>query len=72
MDHNKPLKLDTNSEFIYQTKNDKKFDQSFIQETILPINDQSHNCYRLFWIDAVEKFGIVYIIGKVDQSDYTK
>ncbi|CAB4492189.1 unnamed protein product [Rhizophagus irregularis] len=69
MDHNKPLKLDTNSEFIYQTKNDKKFDQSFIQETIPPINDQSHNCYRLFWIDAVEKFGIVYIIGKVFNNE---
>ncbi|GBB91734.1 hypothetical protein RclHR1_01910018 [Rhizophagus clarus] len=69
-DHDQPLKLDANSEFIYQTKDDRhEFDQSFIQETIPSINDQSDNCYRLFWIDAVEKFGIVYIIGKVFNNE---
>jgi hypothetical protein len=67
MEYNKPDILDVNTEFIYQMKDDRQeFDQSFIQETIPPINDQSDNCYKLFWIDAVEKFGIIYIIGKVN------
>ncbi|RIA89475.1 DNA polymerase family B-domain-containing protein [Glomus cerebriforme] len=72
MEYNKPLKLGSNIEFIYQKKDDDKqeeFIQSFIHETNQPINDQSDNCYRLFWIDAVEKFGIVYIIGKIFSNE---
>jgi hypothetical protein len=69
----KPL-IDVNNEFSYQNKADytssnqsmvSSLNSSLNDQVESPFKNQSENCYRLFWIDATEKSGIVYIIGKV-------
>jgi hypothetical protein len=72
----KPLKslIDINNEFSYQNEvDDASSNTSMVSDLNNSlggkdeslINNQSDNYYRLFWIDAVEKSGLVYMVGKV-------
>src|SRR2546423_840396 len=76
----KPL-IDVNNEFNYQNKADyapsnqsmaSDLNNSLNDQVESPFKNQSDNYYRLFWIDAVEKSGLVYIVGKVNNQNYTK
>jgi hypothetical protein len=70
----KPL-IDVNNEFSYQNKADyapsnqsmvSDLNNSLNNQAESPFKNQSDNYYRLFWIDAVEMSGLVYIVGKVN------
>ncbi|CAG8474984.1 7713_t:CDS:10 [Funneliformis mosseae] len=63
------------NEFSYQNKFDNvslnqpiNSNSSLNDQVKSPIDHQSNNCYQLFWIDAIEKAGLVYIVGKVFDS----